>query len=40
MPSLTNNYVGVAGKLSFDAQGRSNRESLVIKAENGGWKRI
>lgn len=34
------NYDGVAGKVSFDIDGRSNRETILIKAENNQWVTI
>ncbi|MEI6296053.1 MAG: ABC transporter substrate-binding protein [bacterium] len=30
-------YNGVAGKVSFDEHGRSNRETLIIQAKNNEW---
>lgn len=33
-------YMGVAGKLRFDDQRRSNRESFMIKIENGNWVKV
>lgn len=33
-------YDGVAGKLTFDDEGRSNRSTLIIQAENNQWKTV
>ena len=33
-------YTGVAGRLTFDAQGRSNRDTILIQSINNQWQTI